>query len=133
MESTLLQTSGDPVKVRLIADRKEIVANGQDLSYVTINIVDKNGTLQPNAVNRLQFKLEGPGVIAGVANADMKDTDPYFGDTHKAWHGRALVVIRSTHNAGAIKLTVNSPGLSGADLNIISASEKGKTGAYSGK
>ena len=118
IESTILQTSGDAATIKLSADRKEIKANGQDLSYVTIAITDKGGIFQPNAANQLQFKIEGPGVIAGVANADMKDTDPYTGNTHKAWHGRGLVVIRSTHGAGDIKLTVSSPGLSEAALNI---------------
>jgi len=120
MESTILQTSGDPVKIQLTADRKELAANGQDLSYVTIEITDSDGIFQPNAANRLHFKIEGPGTIAGVANADMKDTDPYIGNTRGAWHGRALVVIRSTRGAGDIKLTVSSPGLSEAILNIKS-------------
>jgi len=118
MEATVLQTSGDAAKIKLTADRKEIIADGQDLSYITIEIADKNGTLQPNAVNRLLFKIEGPGTIAGVANADMKDTERYVENTRKVWHGRALVIIKSNHSAGEIKLTVRSPGLSEATLNI---------------
>ncbi|MEO6633817.1 MAG: glycoside hydrolase family 2 TIM barrel-domain containing protein, partial [Mucilaginibacter sp.] len=124
VESTILKTSGDAAKIQLTADRKEIAANGQDLSYVTIEIADKDGVFQPNAANRLDFKIEGPGTIAGVANADMKDTDPYAGNTRKAWHGRALVVIRSTHSTGDIKLTVSSPGLSAAKFNINSVLKK---------
>ena len=98
MESTILQTAGEAAKIKLAADRKEITANGQDLSYVTVEITDKDGIVQPNAANRLHFKIEGPGIIAGVDNADMKDTDPYVADNRKAWHGRALVVIKSTHD-----------------------------------
>src|ERR1035437_1477628 len=94
MESTILQTSGDAAKIKLTADRKEILANGQDLSYITVEITDKDGIVQPNAANRLNFKIDGPGIIAGVDNADMKDTDPYVGNTRKAWKGRALIVIR---------------------------------------
>jgi beta-galactosidase len=118
IESTILQTSGDAAKMKLIADRKEITANGQDLVYVTIELTDKDGIFQPNAANRLNFKIDGPGIIAGIDNADIKDTDPYTGDTRKAWHGRALVVIRSTHNIGDIKLTVRSAGLEDATLTI---------------
>jgi beta-galactosidase len=118
MESTVLRSSGDAAKIKVTADRKGIAGNGQDLSYVTIEITDKDGVLQPNAANRLFFKIEGPGIIAGVANADMKDTDSYVGNTHKAWHGRALIVIRSTHNAGVVKLTVGSAGLSEATSTI---------------
>lgn len=118
IESTVLKTSGDAAKIKLTADRKKIIANGQDLSYVTIVITDRDGIFQPNVANRLHFEIAGPGTIAGVANADMKDTDPYVRNTRKAWHGRALVVIRSTHTSGDIKLTVSSSGLSGAILNL---------------
>lgn len=120
VESTILKTSGDAAKIQLTADRKEVLANGQDLCYVTVEIVDQAGVFQPNAANLLHFKIEGPGVIAGIANADMKDTDSYVGNARKAWHGRALVVIKSTHGAGDIKLTVSSSGLSAANFNIKS-------------
>jgi beta-galactosidase len=93
------------------------LANGQDLSYITIELTDKNGIIQPNAANPLQFKIEGPGVIAGVDNADLQDFDQYIGNSRKAWKGRALVVMRSTHNVGDIKLTVSLPGLPEAVLN----------------
>ncbi|HEY5508669.1 MAG TPA: glycoside hydrolase family 2 TIM barrel-domain containing protein, partial [Paludibacter sp.] len=123
MESTILQTSGDAAKIKLTADRKEILANGQDLSYITVEITDKDGIVQPNAANRLNFKIDGPGIIAGVDNADMKDTDPYVGNTRKAWKGRALIVIRSTKNAGDIKLTVSSPTLTNVSIDINSRKE----------
>lgn len=118
VESTMLRTAGDVAKIKLTADRKEILANGQDLSYVTIEVTDKEGRIQPNSRNRLHFKIEGPGVIEGVDNADLKDIDLYKGNSRNAWHGRALVIIRSTHAAGNIKLTVTSPDLPGAILNI---------------
>jgi beta-galactosidase len=118
MESTILQTSGDAAKIKLTSDRKEILANGQDLSFITVEITDKNAIFQPNATNRLHFKVEGVGTIVGVGNADIKDCDPYVGNTRKAWKGRALVVIKSKRNAGDIKLTVTSPGLTETALTI---------------
>jgi len=111
MESTMLQTAGVAAKLKLSADRKEILANGQDLSFVTIEITDKDGVFQPNATDRLHFKIDGPGTIAGVDNADLKDVEQYVGNTRKAWKGRALVVIKSNHYAGEIKLSVTSNGL----------------------
>lgn len=120
MESKILKTSGDAAKIALVADRKKIMANGQDLSFITVEITDKDGILQPNASNRLHFKVEGAGTIAGVGNADIKDCDPYIGNTRKAWKGRALVVIKSNRNAGDIKLTVTAPGLAEASLSIKS-------------
>ena len=120
MESTTLQTAGKTAEIKLTTDKTEILANGQDLSFVTIEITDKDGILQPNAENRLHCKIEGPGVIAGVDNANIKDLDPYIGNTRKAWHGCALVVIKSTQSAGEIRLTANSPGLPEAALIIKS-------------
>jgi beta-galactosidase len=120
MESRILQTAGDAAKIKLTADRKEILANGQDLSFITIEITDKDGIFQPNATNRLDFKIDGPGVIAGVDNADIKDFEPYVNNTRKAWKGRALVVIKSNHQAGEIKLSVSSNGLEGKSILIKS-------------
>jgi beta-galactosidase len=94
------------------------------LSFVTIEITDKDGIFQPNATNRLHFKVAGAGTIAGVCNADIKDCDQYSGNTRTAWHGRALVVIRSNHGTGDIKLTVSSPGLQEAILIIKTSTEK---------
>jgi beta-galactosidase len=124
MESTILQTSGEAAKIKLTADRKEITANGQDLSFVTVEITDKDGNHQPNATNRLNFKIEGAGTIAGVDNADIKDTDLYVANNRKAWKGRALVVIKSNRNAGEIKLTVTSAGLKETTLKIITRGNK---------
>ena len=120
LETTILKTSGKGAKIILLPDRTKISADGQDLSFVTIEVTDKDGLLHPNAQNQLHFNVDGPGVIAGVDNADLKDTDPYVGASRKAWHGRALVVIRSTKNAGDINLIVSSPGLTDAVVTIRS-------------
>ena len=118
IESKTLQTAGEAAKIKLTADRNEMLANGQDLSFVTVEITDKEGILQPNATNRLYFKIEGAGKIIGVGNADLKDTDPYVSNTRKAWKGKALVVVRSTTEAGNINLTVSSPGLEEATVML---------------
>ncbi|MGB8316757.1 MAG: DUF4982 domain-containing protein, partial [Ignavibacteriaceae bacterium] len=121
IESTILKTAGNPAKIKLIADHSVIKANGQDLSFVTAEITDEFGIIQPNADNQLQFSITGTGVISGLDNANLKDLEKYVGNTRKAWHGRAMVVIRSTHEAGEIKLKVNSEGLSAAVINIKTA------------
>ncbi len=118
VQTVVLQTSGSATKIRLIPDRTTLSANRQDLSFVRVEITDKDGTMQPNAQNQLQFSIDGPGVIAGVDNADIKDVDQYVGTTRRAWHGRALVVIRSTGQAGTIVLTAGSPGLTGATVTL---------------
>jgi beta-galactosidase len=118
METTVLQTSGKAAMIKLIPDRTRISADGQDLSFIKIEVTDKEGTLQPNAQNPLHFSIDGPGVNAGIDNANLQDVDPYNGATRNAWHGRVLVVIRSAKDAGDIKLTVSSPGLTDAIATI---------------
>lgn len=118
METTILKTSGQAAIIKAKADRTSILANGQDLSFVSIEVTDNEGILQPNAENRLEFNIDGPGVIAGVDNADIKDIDGYVGNTRKVWHGRALVVIRSTQKSGDIRLTISSLGLTDAIITI---------------
>jgi len=118
VEVKVLRTAGESATVKLMADRKTISANGQDLSFITIELCDKAGILQPNAENRLQFSVTGPGVIAGVDNANLQDTGSYVDNTRKAWKGRALVVIKSTKKAGDIQLHVSAPGVTGASVII---------------
>ncbi len=123
VESTSLQTAGEAASIKLSADRQKIKANGQDLCYVTVEVTDEDGTIQPNADNLLKFTIEGEGTIVGVDNANLKDTDSYVGNSRKCWKGKALVVIKSAHKAGDIKLTVSSSGLDGASTIITSEIE----------
>lgn len=123
-ETTTLKTAGEAAHIKLTADKNELTANGQDLSYVTVEIMDKDGIIQPNAANQLLFKIKGAGTVAGICNADLKDWNQYTGNTCKAWKGRALVVIKSSQIPGDIELTVSSPGLPEVNLNLKSTEVK---------
>ena len=118
VESVFLKTAGETAIIKLKADRKTIEADGQDLVYVNVEILDEKGILNPNAANELTFKVSGAGAIAGVDNADLKDADLYVANTRKAWKGRAMVIIKSNKESGNINLEVTSPGLSKTVLNI---------------
>ncbi|AOZ98904.1 sugar-binding domain-containing protein [Flavobacterium commune] len=118
VESVLLKTAQKATKIKLTADRNEIAADGQDLAYVTVEVTDDKGVLNPNAANQLAFNVSGAGVIVGVDNANLKDTDLYVGNTRKAWRGRSMVIIKSTKESGAINLEVTSPGLETAVVKL---------------
>lgn len=120
VETTALQTAGDATTIKLVPDRLELQADGQDLCYVAVEITDAQGVLQPQFASRLAFKIEGPATIIGTDNADLRDTDIYTHPSRRAWKGRALVVIRSSRKPGNIKLTVTSPGLAPASLTLTS-------------
>jgi beta-galactosidase len=115
---SVLTTTGRPARLRLTADRTTVQADGQDLSFVTVEALDGDGRFQPNADQDLQFAISGPGVIAAVANGDGRDTDPYQGNQRRLFEGRALVVVRTSNSGGPIRLTASAQGLSDADVTI---------------
>jgi beta-galactosidase len=114
----ILRTAGDAAKIRLTPDRSKLRADCQDLSYITVEILDKDDRPQPNADNLIKFSISGPGTIAGMDNGDMRDEEPYKGNQRKVWHGRGIVVIRSSSSPGDIKLTASADGLAPATISI---------------
>lgn len=116
----ILRTAEKPVQIKLSADRKIIHANGEDLSYITVELTDGNGVRNPKAENRVKFKIEGPGTIAGVGNANPVSTESYQRPERKAWHGRCLVIIKSERRPGNITLSAMAEGFSPAKIIISS-------------
>lgn len=115
-----VKTAGQPAKIELLADRKNISADGKDLSFVTVRILDKDGNIVPNADNLVQFKVEGTGFIAGVDNGFQASLEPFKANYRKAFHGLCLAIIQSKEKAGTIKLTATSMGLSSSSIIINS-------------
>jgi beta-galactosidase len=115
-----VKTAGTPVRIVLQADRSSIKADGKDLSFVTVKILDKDGNLVPNADNLVSFKLNGQAFIAGVDNGDPISHDPFKASYRKAFHGLALAIIQSKTTPGTISLTATSPGLQSASVTIKS-------------
>ena len=107
----ILSTASEPAEIRTIVENREMKADGADLSFVQIEIVDKEGRVCPNASVELEAVVTGPGKLAAFGNADIKDPDTYADHTHKSWKGRGLAVVRSTNKAGNVKLTIKSKGL----------------------
>ncbi len=113
-----IKTAGMPAKIILIADRDKIIADGKDLSFVTVKIVDTQGNLVPDASNKVKFKLTGEGKISGVDNGSETSMESFKGSERKAFNGLALAVIQSKEKAGMILLTATSPNLQPATLQI---------------
>ncbi len=118
--SSVLQTANEPVQIKLSADRNELFANNEDLSYVTVELLDNKKIKNPKAENEIHFSISGEGTIAGVGNANPMSVESYQQPQRKAWQGRCLVVIKSTHKAGKLILKANSEGLKTAEIIITS-------------
>ena len=88
-----LQTAGAPARLRLTADRQQPTADGQPLLFITIEVVDSEGRIVPEAQQLLEVKVTG-GSLLGLGNANPRDNDPYYDTKHSTWNGRALAVIK---------------------------------------
>lgn len=115
---SMLTTTGNAAGLRLTADRTVLQADGQDISFVTVEAVDAAGRWQPNADQEVRFSITGPGVIAAVGNGDGQDPASYHGDRRKLFQGRAVVVVRTSEHAGPIHLTAKTSGLTEAAATI---------------
>jgi len=115
-----LHTAGEPVQIQLTADRTQLQADGQDLSYITVALVDEKGHQNPKAENEVQFTIAGPGTVAGVGNANPVSLESYQLPQRKAWKGRCLVIVKSSDKSGPITLTATVNGLKPASIIIQS-------------
>lgn len=115
-----IHTAGEPAKIELVADRTQLNADGSDLSFITVKVTDKEGNLVPDAANKIQFKLEGNGFIAGVDNGYQASTEPFKADYRKAFNGLCLVIVQSTEAAGDISLSASAEGLESTSLTLTS-------------
>ena len=113
-EQSELQTAGAPARIRLTADRDRMATGG--LAFVTVEITDAQGRVVPTADTEMTFSVAGNASLLAAGNADIKDEDPYFDNRHRAWHGRALAVVRNTGRQGKSTLTVTAKGLPAARL-----------------
>ena len=87
-----IHTAGKPYKLILSADRETIKADGNDLAYVTVSVVDKNGNVVPNASDQLSFNVSGAGIFKGVCNGDATSLEPFTKPTMKLFSGKLVVV-----------------------------------------
>lgn len=114
-----IKTAGAAAKIMLEADRSRIVANGDDLAFVTVKIADAAGQMVPRSKNTLQFSVSGPGEIVATDNGNAIDLTPFRSTQRKAYNGLALVIVRARKGQnGKITLHATSPGLA-ADETII--------------
>lgn len=111
-------TAGKPAKISLTVDRDKIIADGNDLSYVTVKILDKDGNLCPNADNLVKFTIKGEGTLAGVDNGNQISLESFKAPKRKAFSGMCLAILKSTKTPGNITITAKSKSLKKATVTI---------------
>ena len=108
-----------PANIRLTADRKLIKADGSDLSFVTVEVLDEDGNVVPTADNLIYFEVDGPAFIAGVDNGNPVSHESFKAPMRKAFNGKCLVILQNDGDNGKIKLRVTSDGLTPQELTIV--------------
>jgi beta-galactosidase len=115
-----VRTAEEPARIVLNPDRKTIKADGLDLSFVTVKVVDKNGTVVPHADHLIKFEISGEGFIAGVDNGNQISHESFKAKQRKAFHGMALAVVQAKQKPGRIVLRASSANLTPASVIISS-------------
>jgi beta-galactosidase len=120
---TVLKTSGAPKKLKLIADRKNIRADRNDLSYVTVEVVDANGQRVPNAEIPVRFSVTGSGEIAAQVSSNPHDAVSFHASTRKTFEGRCVAILRPNNSSGEIQLRAEADGLEPAEITVVALSD----------
>jgi beta-galactosidase len=115
---TSVETTGAPAAIALEPDRTTVAADGQDISLITVKIVDVQGRTVPVADNRVTFKVTGAGHLLGVGNGDPACHEPDKGNQHSAFNGLCLAIVQSGRTPGEITIQADSPGLKSATAVI---------------
>lgn len=115
-----VKTAGDPYRIVLNADRQTIKADGEDISFVTVSVVDKNGIPCPTAVNELQFKVTGAATYRAACNGDATSLEIFHENKMKLFSGKLVVLVKAIKSPGAIQLEVTGKGLQKGKINLKS-------------
>ena len=119
IDTAYVRTAGAPAAVKMEYDGRRLKADGEDLAYVTVSIVDAAGNLCPLAASQVSFSVSGPGIFRACANGDPTCVEPFQGPAMHAFNGKFTAIVQSSADeAGKIYLHATSPGLEDATLII---------------
>ena len=114
----VMRTAGKPYRIVLEADRNTIKADGKDLSFVTVKVVDKDGNLCPNADNLIKYAVKGEGLYRAGANGNPVSLELFHEPQMKVFSGMMTAIVQSADRAGEITLTATAKGLKSAKIVI---------------
>ena len=115
-----IHTAGKPDHIELVADRNEIKADGKDLSFVTVRVVDKDGNLCPDAQHLIKYSVKGAGTYRAGANGGPTSIELFHLPQMKVFNGMMTAIVQSTDKPGEITLTATGKGLKSGKLVLMS-------------
>lgn len=112
-----VRTAGVPAKLKVEVDRTDITADGRDLAFVSVTVLDDRGVEVPRASTSLKFEVEGPGEIVATDNGDATSFVPFASAERAAYNGKALGIVRVT-GKGAVRVKVSGPGVGSSEVRL---------------
>lgn len=113
-----VQTPGPAARLKMTDEWPDIVADGQSIAPIAVRIVDARGEVVDHAINRVRFRISGPGEIVGTGNGDPASHIPNDAHYSSAFYGRCMVLVRAGNKPGAITVTATCKGLPPTTLNL---------------
>lgn len=113
-----VRTAGKPYALRLDCKRTSLTADGDDLAYVTVSVVDRNGTPCPDDSRLVRFRVDGAGTYRAAANGDPTSLDLFHLPQMHLFSGKCTAILRAGDRPGTVTLTATAPGLRPARLAI---------------
>ncbi|ESQ93810.1 hypothetical protein ABENE_03765 [Asticcacaulis benevestitus DSM 16100 = ATCC BAA-896] len=118
VRTTRNETTGEPLALRLTADRAGLKADGRDAQPLTVEAIDKKGRHVPLAQHMITYEISG-GAIVGLGNGDANSLEPEKGDKRSLYNGYGQVIVQSLEGqAGTLRIRATAPGLKAADLRL---------------
>jgi beta-galactosidase len=112
------ETPGPAARILLRADRNRIVANGEDVACVTVEVVDAQGRQVSTADNEVEFQITGAGKLLGVGNGDPSSHESDKAPKRRAFNGLCMAIVQALKTSGDIQVQASSAGLTGSALTI---------------
>ncbi|MDR2920878.1 MAG: DUF4982 domain-containing protein [Tannerella sp.] len=118
VEEKVVRTAGKPHHLELVTDRTDITADGKDLAYVTVRVVDKDGNLCPHDSRMVNFSVKGAGKYRAAANGDPTSLDLFHLPRMHAFSGQLTAIVQATEQPGTLILEAKAKGLKSQTLTI---------------
>ena len=116
--TSTLQTAGEVATIKLSANKISLLANSQEISYISVELLDADGVLNTIADNKVTFTIEGEGDLIAAANSNPMSTESFQKYYRKAWRGQCMAIVKAGKQRGSVRLTARVEGLPEAKILI---------------
>lgn len=113
-----IHTAGKPYQIKLTADRNYIKADGKDLAYITVEVVDKEGNVCPDVNDLVQFEVKGAGKFRASANGDATSLDLFHEPKMHLFNGKLMAIVQASEKTGEIIFKAKSQKIKGNQIKI---------------